>query len=305
VHAWLSQGGGLEDLNGLLPAGSGWVLTTAVGINERTQIAGNGQHGAQPRGFLLAAPRVSPVTAASLAPAPNAAGWSNADVVVTLSAAQEPGGPGVQQLTYGATGAQPIATATVSGAEARITLSAEGTTTLTFYATDRAGTQEAPQSLVVRIDKTPPTVAYGGNASPYTVDQDVRVTCAATDALSGVVSTTCADAAGPAWSFAPETTLSATATDRAGNVGRGSTTIRVQATYAGLCALARRFSADAALAEGMCRVLDVGATADGLGSASGKATALAGFGRVVAGAQAAKALTAQEAAVLTTWAARL
>jgi hypothetical protein len=76
-------------------------------------------------------------------------------------------------------------------------------------------------------------------------------------------------------------------------------------TYAELCSLSRQFSADAALAEAMCRALEAAQTAERLGSASGKATALAGYGRLVAGAQAAGALTAQQAGVLTTWAARL
>jgi hypothetical protein len=55
----------------------------------------------------------------------------------------------------------------------------------------------------------------------------------------------------------------------------------------------------------MCGALEAAQTAERLGSASGKATALEGFGRLVAGAQAAGALTAQQAGVLTTWAAHL
>lgn len=41
------------DLNTLIPAGSGWVLTGARGINNRGQIAGHGLLNGQPHAFLL------------------------------------------------------------------------------------------------------------------------------------------------------------------------------------------------------------------------------------------------------------
>src|SRR6516165_5698934 len=34
AHAFLYQDGGMTDLNGLIPAGSGWVLSEALAINE-------------------------------------------------------------------------------------------------------------------------------------------------------------------------------------------------------------------------------------------------------------------------------
>jgi hypothetical protein len=59
---------------------------------------------------------------------------------VTLTATAASGGLPVQSLTYSATGAQPIASTTVQGSTASVTLSAEGTTTLSYFATDQAGT---------------------------------------------------------------------------------------------------------------------------------------------------------------------
>src|SRR5262249_50580395 len=41
-HAFLYSGGVMTDLNDLLPAGSGWVLTEAEAINDAGQIAGTG-----------------------------------------------------------------------------------------------------------------------------------------------------------------------------------------------------------------------------------------------------------------------
>jgi probable HAF family extracellular repeat protein len=52
-HAFLYTEGVMRDLNSLVPAGSGWVLTQALGINDSGQIVGVGTHGGQQRTFLL------------------------------------------------------------------------------------------------------------------------------------------------------------------------------------------------------------------------------------------------------------
>ena len=53
-RAWLAQpGGAIIDLNSLLPAGSGWTLERANGINDRGQIVGAGLHNGHLRGYLL------------------------------------------------------------------------------------------------------------------------------------------------------------------------------------------------------------------------------------------------------------
>jgi len=48
-----SDPGELRDLNELIPSGSGWELTVAIGINEAGQIVGHGHHNGQQRAFLL------------------------------------------------------------------------------------------------------------------------------------------------------------------------------------------------------------------------------------------------------------
>jgi len=48
--AWTS-GGGLVDLNDLVPAGSGWALRMALGINDQKQVVGFGLHGTDVRAF--------------------------------------------------------------------------------------------------------------------------------------------------------------------------------------------------------------------------------------------------------------
>jgi probable HAF family extracellular repeat protein len=51
--AFLYRDGKMSDLNTLIPPHSGWVLSTATGINSRGQIIGTGQRNGVVRGFLL------------------------------------------------------------------------------------------------------------------------------------------------------------------------------------------------------------------------------------------------------------
>jgi probable HAF family extracellular repeat protein len=52
-HAFLSRDGQMYDLNDLVPAGSGWVLEIADGINDKGQIVGTGKHNGKTRAFVL------------------------------------------------------------------------------------------------------------------------------------------------------------------------------------------------------------------------------------------------------------
>ena len=119
-------------------------------------------------------------------------------------------------------------------------------------ATD-GSTTAAAASFMVIADNTPPTITYTGNAGTYTLDQTVAITCSATDTLSGVVSSTCANVNGPAYSFATGTnTYSAQATDRVGNVGTGSTSFTVSVTADGVCSLIDAWVQPAGLANSFC-----------------------------------------------------
>jgi len=134
---------------------------------------------------------VPPTTIATPSPGPNANGWNNTNVTVTLNATDNAGGSGVKQIQFALGGAQNTGWQTVAGNTASVTISAEGTTVLSYFATDSAENQETAKTLTVKIDKTPPVIS-GLPASGCTIwpanHKLVQVaTVTATDALSGLM----------------------------------------------------------------------------------------------------------------------
>ena len=130
---------------------------------------------------------VAPVTTTALAPPPIAGGWNNADVTVTLTAADGgAGATGVDHLTYSAAGAQTLPSTTTTSDTASATITAEGATTVSYFATDRAGNIESPKSVTVKLDKTAPAFACG-SADALWHAADVGIACTASDGLSGLL----------------------------------------------------------------------------------------------------------------------
>jgi parallel beta-helix repeat protein len=133
---------------------------------------------------------IPPVTTASATPAPGAAGWNTTNVLVTLTATDNTGGSGVQSIRYSLSGAQ-VSSVVVAGNPVTVTITAEGTTSLSYAASDVSGNVEATKSLTINIDKTPPvTVAAAtpaSNAAGWN-SSNVTVTLNATDSGSGVQS---------------------------------------------------------------------------------------------------------------------
>ena len=131
----------------------------------------------------------APVTTAQRTPAANANGWNNSNVTVTLNATDNAGGM-VKQIEYSLTGAQTAGSTVVPGNTASIPITAEGITTVHFFATDVAGNIESTQSLAVKIDKTAPVISgmpKGGCTLWPPNHQWVQVaTVTAADALSGI-----------------------------------------------------------------------------------------------------------------------
>jgi hypothetical protein len=134
---------------------------------------------------------IPPVTAATIIPLPNSAGWNRTDATVTLYATDVEGGSGVQALRYWLSGAQttPIVT---TQSPVLVSITAQGTTTVGYSAIDNAGNIETTKSLAVRIDKTNPSIsgmpAPGCTLSPPKHQLVQVATITATDSLSGIAS---------------------------------------------------------------------------------------------------------------------
>ena len=112
--------------------------------------------------------------------------WTNQGVTVTLDAADNANGSGVASLVYSASGATTLP-ATTTGGNAVIPVNAEGETFITFHATDVAGNIEAQQTVVVRIDRTAPSViaSAGGYVFSRLTNLGVNVSLFAADNAGG------------------------------------------------------------------------------------------------------------------------
>ena len=135
------------------------ALTESFSINNSGDVTGyfiDASENNKQRGFVRRTNTIPPVTTAVTRPKPN--GWNNTNVIIALNAT-DPGGPGVKQIQFALGGAQNTSWQAVAGNAASVTISAEGTTILSYFATDNAGNQETAKALTIRIDKTPPTVS--------------------------------------------------------------------------------------------------------------------------------------------------
>ena len=134
--------------------------------------------------------QTAPVSAASIDGPAAKGGWYPAPVEVGLAAVDNPGGFGVTQLVWSATGAT-SGGATVNGDEAKVAVSQDGTTELSFHGKDAANNTSAPRKLTLRIDTKAPSIAVGAPAegARFTVGQSVtpQFSCARRRLRRGVV----------------------------------------------------------------------------------------------------------------------
>lgn len=197
-------------------------------VNDLVAIADDlwTQHTATPGGGPDTTP---PVTTAVLDQPPTAYGWNNTDVTVTLTATDEDVGSGVHDIVYTLSGAT-TDSEVVDAASTQFTLSNEGTTAISYYAHDNAGNEESPQTLTVKIDKTPPVIDAGVNPPPNAAgwnNTDATVTFTATDALSGIDTVTAPVTLG---SEGAGQEVDGVATDRAGNTASVGVIVNIDRT---------------------------------------------------------------------------
>jgi hypothetical protein len=222
---------------------------------------------------------------------------AGASVALDGSTSSDPDG---DPLTFVWTG--PFGTATGSNPTVTLPL---GTNVITLTASDGIGGRATATVTIRVVDTTQPVVTYTGNAGTYTVDQTVNITCAATDAGSGVVSTTCRNINGSAYSFALGTnTFSATATDASGNVGSGSTSFSVKVTTASLINLTKRFVTNRVVEFALDEELKLAAAAAARGNLAVKAKLISAYVAELK-ALTGKVITADSAAILIRLAAGL
>ncbi|MEW6232559.1 MAG: kelch repeat-containing protein, partial [Chloroflexota bacterium] len=127
---------------------------------------------------LTLADTVPPVTVSTVIGTIGDNGWYRSDAQVTLTATDNPGGSGVKEIRYQVGGPCPVSETIVTGNTASLSINCEGTSTITYWAVDNAGSVEDQKTQTVRIDKglpdvtasalTPPN-ANGWYNSPVTV----------------------------------------------------------------------------------------------------------------------------------------
>ena len=146
-------------------------------------------------------------------------------MIVTLDATDE-GGSNVEGITYSASGAQPIEDKPMTGDSTQIKVTAEGETTITYFATDHAGNAEEPKTLTVRLDKTAPgvNITTPADSAEYKHGEVVTADYACSDGGSGVDSCSGPLPVGGNVDTASigQKTFAVEATDRAGNVASES-----------------------------------------------------------------------------------
>ena len=128
----------------------------------------------------------APQTTAAASPVANANGWNKGPVTVELAATDDD--TGVREIRYSLMGAQ-TGGAVFKGDRGTVNVSAEGITTLEYHAVDASGNAEPVRTLVIRIDKTPPTMTCAPTPSsiwpPNNRLVPVATTVAVADGLSG------------------------------------------------------------------------------------------------------------------------
>jgi len=207
-----------------------------------------------PRSTGVSSDSTAPVaTVSSVSPTPNAAGWNNTSpVTVTITADDGVGGSGVASISDTVDGGTQQ---TVSGASATVTVSGDGTHTVSYFATDKAGNAGTPQSKTLQIDTTAPAApglgvpAYVNIANVAavpvtgTAEAGAKISLTASDTGTGTphsASATATASATGAWSVTLDmgtfkqgtVNYTATAADPAGNTSAAKAATSIMDTVA-------------------------------------------------------------------------
>jgi len=167
-------------------------------------------------------------------PKPNAAGWYNSDITITLIAQASQASQGIQYIDYEFPNISGESTL-VKDSQAIIPFSAEGINLFRYGAEDKEGNDTGQKSTSIQLDKTPPAIAitFPQAGKDYPASQDIALTWTATDSLAGIdtktvtldgVDVTAQTTVKPT---AGSHTLIVTAKDKAGNTATKQITFNV------------------------------------------------------------------------------
>lgn len=179
----------------------------------------------------------APTTTCTTSPVPNAAGWNNSNVTVTLHATDNPGGSGVASISYSLNGApQPP----VSGDTLTFQVATEGQTVIAYHAVDKANNTETPEkSCTVKLDKTPPTITVLAptDGATYTLNQQVNASYLCNDTGGSGPPKTCTGTVPSGSAIDTSTygtkTFTVTSEDNAGNKTTKTVTYNVFFNFSG------------------------------------------------------------------------
>lgn len=209
------------------PFGTAWgetpLVSLQLGSNEVSLLVEdvNGET-AQDSVVISVVDDAPPLTNANIAGAQGDNGWYRSAVTVTLTASDQCSE--IKEIHYSVNdGAITIS----SGNNASFAVSTDGIYTVTYYAIDKSGIAEAPSTLNIKIDKTPPRITAVSSPLANSFgwhNSDVNVVFDAFDDLSGIES------------YSPPVLVSSegisqiytgTAYDRAGNSSSTSISVNI------------------------------------------------------------------------------
>jgi peptidoglycan/xylan/chitin deacetylase (PgdA/CDA1 family) len=164
---------------------TGTVYSSAFTIASTTTVkfrafdnAGNAEAVNSPQ---IKVDTIPPSTTIRCNGAPCGTGYFNAAVTVSLTATDDAGGSGVNQIRYTTNGSDPTATTGTVYTNAFVVSSA---TTVKYRAFDNAGNAEAVNAQPIQFDTTPPTVSLTSPAAGAGVSGTVTLAATAGDNIA-------------------------------------------------------------------------------------------------------------------------
>ena len=198
-----------------LKIGKAYITVSKGDVSGQFNVEVNLPTGIRPSEFI------PPVTTINIQSQANAAGWYNQDLTITLTAQDNEGGSGVQEIDYHL--ADDVNAVHINGDSTTLAYTLEGQNSFSYWSVDKARNHDM-NKITINLDKTPPIIAITSpEAKGYLIGQDIALTWTTTDTLSGIdtktmtldgVDVTARPSVKP---IAGNHTLILTAKDKAGN----------------------------------------------------------------------------------------